>query len=248
MRQGYGVTLAGLLLVIVGNPGRGQAPTDLKPVVDKVLNAYGGEVRLRQLITFIEKTKTHHGTSESTLEIFVQLPDRVRLVISGKLSSSILVENGDQIWTKTSHNTAVGTKLTKAGAAADQGLLKFRGPRQLLRLTDPASKLSGLGEVKVDGRTTVGIQLIFKRYSGEVNQKWFFDKETGLLTKIEDTAKNVNGKELLIETLYSDYKKIDGIMIARKATFKTDGKVTGGSEVVEFKAVDKLDDSLFQKP
>jgi hypothetical protein len=261
--------------VVLGSPGPAQEPTNLKPLIDKVLKAHGGEAQLRQLTAFTEKTKTRRSGSESTSEVFVQLPERLRQVSSavGAVGprKTISVYNGDQSWTKTTpgRSETVAKKLTKMDVAAWQASLKFRGPRRLLRLTDPASELAWLGEVMVGDRTAVGIQLTFKIGPGE---KWFldketgserakvvrltraheenlfFDKETGLLTKTEHTAVNVNGTKSLIETLYSDYKETDGIMIARKATVKTSGQVTEESEVVEFKVVDKLDDSLFQKP
>jgi hypothetical protein len=291
MRRSGGVGLAGLLLVALGSPGGPQEATDLKPVIAKVLEAHGGEARLRQLTAFTEKAKarslvTRSGSElTSTVEVFVQLPDRQREVTSSVRpsfpggatgqSTTISVYNGDQSWKKTTPATTPGksetitsNKLTRMEVAARQDALKFSGPRRLLRLTDPASELSWLGEVKVGDCAAVGIQLAFKmgpaekwfleetgserakvvRLTRAHEEKWFFDKETGLLIKTERTVVSTTGMKFVIETLYSDYKKIDGIMIALKETVKSNGAASGGREVVEFKVVDKLEDRLFQQP
>ncbi len=78
----------------------------------------------------------------------------------------------------------------------------------------------------------------------------FFDKENGLLLKMQTRVKGPlhNGEEFTAETLYSDYEEVDGLMIAHKFTIKYDGKVYNEGEISDVKFIDKLDDKLFDKP
>ena len=67
------------------------------------------------------------------------------------------------------------------------------------------------------------------------NHKMYFDKETHLLLK----SFGVN----LREVTYSDFKTFDGIPIAQK---ERDGHFE--PDVIDFRAVDKLDAKLFEQP
>ncbi len=55
----------------------------------------------------------------------------------------------------------------------------------------------------------------------------FFDKEKNLLVKMETRGKNpmAGGEEFTATTLYEDYNKVDGIMVAHKVTVKRDDKM-----------------------
>ena len=50
------------------------------------------------------------------------------------------------------------------------------------------------------------------------------------------------------ESLYADYKEMDGAKVPMKVTINREGKVYVESESTDVKPVDKLDDSTFGKP
>ena len=109
------------------------------------------------------------------------------------------------------------------------------------------AKLESLGEVKVGDKPALGVRVEVKGYRGV---SLFFDKETHLLVKSETRGKDVinGGEEFTTETLYSDYKKVDGVQLAYKVTINRDGKKLVESEITEHKAVEKIDASQFAKP
>ena len=78
----------------------------------------------------------------------------------------------------------------------------------------------------------------------------FFDKKTGLLLKTETRSKDpmAGDNEYTAETLYDDYKKVDGFPVAHKVTVKRDGKLFFASENSDVRLAEKLDDSTFEKP
>jgi hypothetical protein len=78
----------------------------------------------------------------------------------------------------------------------------------------------------------------------------FFDKESYLLLKMQSPIKDLlrGGEEIAAETLYGDYRDIDGVMTAHKFTIKYDGKTYNEGEVTEVKFSENLDDTVFDHP
>ena len=87
------------------------------------------------------------------------------------------------------------------------------------------------------GKAKLGDKDVFGVTVDEV--KYFFDSQSGLLIK-----RGAPGWE----TLYSNYKPLDGIPVAREITHKRKGKVSLTTKVFEFKVVDRHDPALFEKP
>jgi hypothetical protein len=110
-----------------------------------------------------------------------------------------------------------------------------------LRLKDPANSVSWAGETKVGDRAAMCIWIVNKVPKEGKKQKWYFDKEHGLILKTE-TA------ELDRETVRSDYKLFNGVSFPLKLTTKVKGQVSGVWEVSQLEIVDKLDATVFEKP
>ena len=118
---------------------------------------------------------------------------------------------------------------------------------RLLVLTGKDYKLSSLGDAKVDNRPAVGIHVDAR---GERDVNLFFDKENGLLVKSETRVKDTMGgdQEFTQVTIYRDYKKVDGIMVAYKVEISRDDKLFVEGEITEFQHAEKLDDAQLAKP
>ncbi len=114
-------------------------------------------------------------------------------------------------------------------------------------MRDKAFKLSPLGEVKVDGRAALGVHV---EREGRRDLNLFFDKENGLLLKLEGRSTDPMNpsQEFTGETYHGGYRKIDGVMVPFKTTVKRDGKLYVEVETTEASVAPKLDDSLFAKP
>jgi hypothetical protein len=48
--------------------------------------------------------------------------------------------------------------------------------------------------------------------------------------------------------VYSDYKKFDGLPVPQKTTRRASGKVVTETDLVAFRATDKIDAKLFERP
>jgi hypothetical protein len=98
-------------------------------------------------------------------------------------------------------------------------------------LKDPAYTLTPLGESTVDGRPALGVKVTS---AGHPDVSLYFDKAGGLLVKCAHRATDaVSKKEVLEETVYSDYREPDPAAADEEA-LKAAGVPTAGPAVLDF--------------
>jgi hypothetical protein len=238
----------GVLVLALVQSAQAEDTVELKALIAKVLKAYGGEARLTGLQAYVEKTRTTPpGGPTSVLARYVQLPDQTRLEsdfeLQGKRIQCVLVYAGATGWKHTAGQATASQRSPFAGRTEP---LRYAGPRTWLRLKDPAYRLVPLGDSTIGDRPVFGIGV---KSPEAPEEKCFFDKENGLLLKVEQALHYPQHvQQVLEETLYEDYQPADGIPVARAVTRKRDGKTTQQIAVVEFRLAEKLDARLFQKP
>ncbi len=233
-------------------PVRAAEDAPVGDIVSRALKAHGGIDALKKHKGRVAKTKgkiyLFGDGAEFTGETSIQLPDRLRtdvsLSVGGQDISFVQVIVEGKGWVKLADKTEElkGDTLTEAKEQMNAGNITH-----LVCLKEKAYKLSTLGEVKVGDRAALGVRVERDSYR-DVNL--FFDKEKNLLVKMETRGKDLmgGGDEFTATTLYEDYKRIDGIMVAHKVTVKRDDKTFVESTVTEIKLSEKLDDNLFEKP
>jgi hypothetical protein len=170
-------------------------------------------------------------------DIVVQLPGRYRsdrtIQAGAKATTSRLVIDGDQGWIKM--NDVVTPYPGAFLASMRKYTVPYAGPRSILRLRarqkNPACQFTTVGEGTVEGRPAVALRM---KLEGGPEETWYFDKESGLLLKEEGRIKRFEGEDEVYATLYEDYQARDGFPIARKETYRRDGKVSYTRELVAF--------------
>jgi RNA polymerase sigma factor (sigma-70 family) len=212
----------------------------LRVLIDRVLEAHGGEDRLNKL----QFTLTVKHSNGATVQYFIQPPDHFRSEEQQRGEATKLVTilfhnhesklpgipmNGRMWWKKHPDGKTERIIFTGAERTMDYWLdyVKFFGPRRVLRLKDPDHRVTLLDEeARIDGRAAVGVEVTGPEFKGRM----YFDKETHLLVKQGAVT-------------YGDYKKFDDISIPQK---EHDGYFE--PEVTDFRAVDKFDAKLFAQP
>jgi hypothetical protein len=107
-------------------------------------------------------------------------------------------------------------------------------------------KFSVLGEVQVKGKPAVGLT-VSKEGRKDINV--FFDKGTGLMTKVETRTRDLmSGQEVTEERFITEYQEVGGRKAGKKVEVQRDGKQFLEAEVVEIQFLEKLDDSEFAQP
>jgi outer membrane lipoprotein-sorting protein len=224
--------------------GRSGGDKDARAIIDKAIQAMGGEKTLKkhQAATFKEKG-TYYGMGDGvpyTGEYAMQYPNQFRMEIEGVF---IIVINGDKGWMKMGGETKEMEKDQLRNQLKD---LKAGWISSLLPLKDKAFSLTALPETEVEKKPALGVKVTRKDWP-EV--KLYFDKQTGRLVKNEFRSfAQEQGKEVTSEHFMQDHKEMDGAQIPTHIIVKRDGKLFVDAHVVQYKAAGKLDGKVFAMP
>jgi hypothetical protein len=251
MRHGRHAFLAVGLVLAATLPTRADDAAAARALVDKAVKAHGGEATLAKFPAITVAMKgTFHGMGMAipfTGDIVTQGADQLKVDIQieagGQKFRVINVMNGDKGWTKFNDDVKEMSKdeVAEARHQAYAGWVATLAP-----LKDKAFTLATVGEVKVDDRSAVGVKVSRKDHR---DVDLYFDKESGLLVKMETRVKDEgSGQEVTEESVMSDYKEVQGTKQAMKFTIKRDGKLYLEGEMTDVQLAEKLDASVFAKP
>jgi len=95
------------------------------------------------------------------------------------------------------------------------------------------AQLSALGEIKVEGKPAVGVRVASK---GHKDVNLYFDKQNGLLVKIEHrTVDFQSGQEVNEERVLTEYKDVDGRKLPGRVEVRYGDKVYAVLDVNSWK-------------
>jgi hypothetical protein len=245
--------LAVLLGLLLGaGAARGDEPSEAGAVLDRAIEAAGGAANLSRFRAFAGKVKgtIHDGCAATpyTGEWLAEPPDRQRLALVGGRGPNqfrvVAVVNGARGWVTTDDGPA--KDMDKKMLADAREALYASHVIRLAPLKGKGFRLKLLGDSKVGNRAAVGLEVTSV---GHRPLLLFFDKTTWLLLKSEGRSRDPDsGKEVTEETLYENYRDVQGARLPMKTTTKEDGKPGGDLEFTELKLLEKLDDRLFARP
>jgi hypothetical protein len=107
-------------------------------------------------------------------------------------------------------------------------------------------ELSALPETKVNGKPAVGVHVVSK---GHHDINLYFDKDSGLLAKLECQVMDVSTKQIVNEErIVLSYQMVNGIQVAKRVQVNRNGQRFAEFEFREFRFPDKFDDGIFSRP
>jgi hypothetical protein len=242
------VWAAGWAVVVLAGGAARADEADAKAIVEKAIKAHGGAGVLNKLPAISTKAKgKFYGMGDGidyTSDTQFQPTDKYRAEVLAGDFKFLQVVKGDKGWVSFG---GMDKEMDKDELAEAKEGLYAANVGRLVPLTEEGYKLSALGAIKVGDRDAVGVRV---EHKGHRDISLFFDKENGLLLRVERRAKDVmgSGEEYTAEATYGDYKKVDGIQVPHKLLLKRDGKRFIEQETTEAKVAEKLDDSVFAKP
>ena len=211
-------------------------------IFDKYIQALGGAEALAKLTSYTATgTSTTFGADQlNKADIYAKAPD--------KLATVVHLREGDMVRTYDGHDAWVVLPLTVTGeyqltaSAAEGGKLDGQ-------LAFPGNIKSFLQNWKVSYPSNIDghdVNVVQGTGPGGFIGTFYFDKQTGLLTRMVRYAHSAVGR-VPTQIDFSDYKPVAGVMIPFKRTF---GWVSGREEytLTEFKPNVAVDDSKFAKP
>lgn len=237
-----------LLAMNVAQLAWGQEATEA--IVKKAIQAHGGAVLLTKYPAVETKTQGQIligmgiGIAQTT---YFQLPNQLKEVqivnLNGQRAEVITVFDGQKAWMNTNSETQ------ELGGQALVEVKESVHLARLCRLTTLLEKdlqLTVIPEAKVDGATVVGLKVTAPGFR-EV--RLFFDKDSGLLTRIERMAFDFQARQEVPEVrVMSNYKYLSGVRTARTITLHRAGKKYMEIEVVDAKPVPQLEAATFARP
>lgn len=239
-------------LLFVAAPAA-RADDDVKAIIAKAVKAHGGEDALTKYKAGQSSNKGKIdlpglGEVDFTQQLSYMQPDKLKeeleISVNGQNIKIVTIANGDTISVEAAGQKVDVTDGIKDALKDAQHMMRVAKLVSLVK--DKGYELSSVGEVKVEGKPALGVRVAAK---GQKDINLYFDKESGLLVKIEHrTTDPTSGNEISEERLLSDYKKDDnGMPLPRKVVVNHDGKKFITAEVVEAKLLEKIDDSEFKK-
>jgi hypothetical protein len=211
-------------------------------IIAKALAARGG-------IEKIKAVQSERLTGRISLGPDAEGPFLVEIKRGGKIRQEITL-NGKRIvratdgasgWATTGSDPAVD--LTAGDVRNMQGGADLEGPLMDYKAKGNRVEYSGKEQVNLKDAYKLTVSL----KDGEVRTE-YIDCESNLGVKWAGKIK-VNGNDVDVESLFQDYRKVDGVMIAFLIDSETIG--TPNRQKITFDKVEvnpPLDDGLFTKP
>jgi hypothetical protein len=240
------------VLLVLANLGRSGEDKDLGAIINKALDAHGGEAKLAkypaQTLKGAGKSYALGEAIDFTVEATSQADRNLRFAVDLKIMDQDVKigagVSGAKGWVKVNDDV----KEMPADELAELKEQMHAGwVARLLPLKGKDYKLSSVGEDKVGDRPAVGVR-VSKKGRRDVNL--FFDKAKGHLVKSEYTVKDIKGggTELTQTTFYSEYKDFQGTRHPTHLVIDRDGKKFSDTQVTEIQLLEKVDDSTFEQP
>jgi outer membrane lipoprotein-sorting protein len=233
--------------MLLAQPLQADDAAKAQKLIDRAIQAMGGNKALEKTRnTIFEDKGTYHGMgAELPYEgrFVFSFPGRYRMEISGEFVS---VTDGDKAWVSVMGMTmdldGVALETAKAAVLAQNAM-------SLIPLQKPNKefKLSLAEAENVEGEDCEGINIDRESMP---TCTIHFSKKTGLVKKTKCTTKasELDYKEVTDETIFHEYKEVDGVLSVMKMSILRDGKKYVESNVSSVSYPETLDASEFKKP
>lgn len=237
------------ILLSITAAALGQNPAaEAQAILRKAVIAHGGQA--------FEKAGTMARTGKGEIssfgavvnftgEISTNLPKQIRwsleLERQGQKLPVILVVNGDKGWRGS---LGASKEMTKEELQEMSEEAYVSWLASLWPVANGNFNLAALAESKVNNEPAVGFKVEEK---GKPEVRLWFDKKTGLLAKSEHKGKEA-GLDVLKETVFADYKDVEGLKLPGKMLVFANGKKVAEWTFTGYKFPGKFEDKVFEKP
>jgi hypothetical protein len=243
--------LVGVAALVAAAPAQDKQDKAAVEVIKKAIDAHGGADALNKYKAGAMKMKGTAAVMGIDLEfvgtVAYAFPDKFKMTfdadLMGQKLAMVQVANGENV--KTTMNgmaiplpDAAKNELMAAATEQEVGMLT-----PLLDAEKYTLKSGGEAEV---GTKKANVVIVSGKRLKDKEWKLFFDKDKGTMVQLKKKGLSPDGQtEVDEETLYEDYKKVDGVLTAHKFTVKHDGNKYLTFEVSDVKYKEKGDDKEF---
>jgi len=241
------------VLLVAADFSRSGDDKDLRAIIDKAIEAHGGEAVLAKFpARTLKGAGKFYGLGEPidfALEI-ASFDKKFRFGMEMTVMNFdlkiVAVVNGDKGWEKVNDDVK---EIAADELAEHKEQMHSNAVISLLPLKKEKDyKLSMIGEVKVEDQPAVGITV---SKNGHRDVSLYFDKAKGHLVKSEFNIKDIKGggdREVSQTNLYYDYKEFQGARHPTRMVTERDGKKFIETRLTDMQLAEKLDDATFDRP
>jgi outer membrane lipoprotein-sorting protein len=228
------------LLAAMGSTyAEGQSAEDM---LAKAIEAIGGKETLEKI-----EDRTVSGTMEmvqmgtsATVSMYQKKPDKMRMEFETMGMMMTQAYDGKTAW---GVNPQTGETQEMPGGAAKNIRRQAIGNDALLHPDKYGVTYEYKGTEKVKDKDCHVLQQVF---DDGFKVSLYLDAETFLSVKSQATDTNQMGIEVLSETYYGDYKKVEGVSVAHEISIFQDGQAFMNINIVEVEFNTGLEDSFFK--
>lgn len=242
MKKALTFGLTGLLLLSFGSLGSRCQTT--KDVLGKMIDAQGGRKTLETI-----KDTTISGTMEviqmginGSITMYMKEPNKMRMDME---FMGMVISQGYDGETAWMINPQTGQPEQLSENVAGQIKRQALGNDALLNPEKYGITYEFKGTEKIEGKD----YLVLEQTMSDGHKITFYlDPVTYLVYKSKGTMLNQAGIEVTGETLFSDYRKVNGAVIAHAMTISQDGQEYVRMTMTKITFNSNLEDSLFSMP
>jgi outer membrane lipoprotein-sorting protein len=234
----------------------GFAPVSQAQTVDEIIKKYfentGGEAKWKALKSIKVSGKIKQGAMDIPFTQIQTASGKQKMVYTfqGKelVSPSF---DGKEGWT----TNFMTMKAEKMEAEDSENMRREMGdfPDPFIDYAKKGYKVTLLGEETVEGAACFKIQLTRKPElvdgkEVENSDTYFFDKENYVPIVQRSVVNKGQGKGMVIETVFSDYQEVNGLMLPFSITQKANGETGGGLVFEKYEFDVAVNDADFSFP
>lgn len=211
-------------------------------ILEKMIDAQGGRSALEKikdtiLTGYMEMIQMGLGGSLTTYQ---KEPNKLRMDATVQGAVVIQSFDGETAWMT---NPMTGLTEEMPSVMAEDFTRSALGNNALLDPKKFGITYSLTGKEISEGREYF---VLSQNFPDGFKASFLIDTETFLMYKTRTTSKNEIGKEAEVETFFSDYKNIEGIVIAHKLITYQDGSEFMKMEITNVEFNTGLEDSWFK--
>jgi outer membrane lipoprotein-sorting protein len=219
------------------------AAESVDDIINNVIKAMGGLEKIKAVKTAVIDGRTYQGAMEIPIMIKIKKPNKIRIEVIIQGQTMVQAYDGSVGWqiipflgtTEPENSPEEETKMLKMQADLDGPIVDYK---------EKGNKVELMGEEDMEGNKVYKLKLTMKE--GDVHYI-YIDKESYVPLKRSMSIKK-GDSEIIVESIFSDYKSVEGVLIPFTTENKVGGQLTGSFVIGEIKFNVDLDDSIFTKP
>ncbi len=216
----------------------------LEEVLQKNYEARGGLEKLKSIKTlYIEgKMINTQQNLEMPMKMWFKKPDKIRIEVEIMGKKIVQAYDGEKAWWIVPFLGPEPKLMPEEQAKNVKEQKDSLSP--LVNYKERGIKIELLGKDDFEGTEVYKLKLIYK--SGKVVY-YYLDAETGIELKAESFVSR-GGEERKDETVFSDYKKIDGIYFPCTMEMKSGDMNSGTMSFTKIEVNEEIPDFIFEMP